>query len=117
MPIDDGEPTIVIPNPPTLNVHDVAVTNLTAGLDGRRVFVRLAWWSGVEPCNVLDSVAMARDGTNIRLTVREGAKDLDAACIEIAMLKATIVDLGELEPGTYTISAFGEVDPITVTVA
>ena len=28
----------------------------------------------------------------------------DAICIEIAKLKATIVDLGELEPGTYTIA-------------
>lgn len=115
-PIADGEPTIVIPNPPTQNVHDVAVTNIAAGLDGRRLFVRLAWWSGVEPCNVLDSIAMDSDGTNIRLAVREGAKDLNAACIEIAQFKATIVDLGEMEPGTYTISAVGEADPISVTV-
>jgi hypothetical protein len=38
-------------------------------------------------------------------------------CIEIAMYKATIVDLGELEPGEYTIRASeGEAPPITVTV-
>jgi len=29
---------------------------IDAALDGRRLFVRLIWWSGVEPCNVLDSV-------------------------------------------------------------
>jgi hypothetical protein len=39
-------------------------------------------------------------------------------CIEIAELKATIVDLGELEPGDYSIRAGeGEAPPITVTVS
>ena len=32
-------------------------------------------------------------------------------CIEIAELHATIVDLGELEPGTYTIPRDGRAEP------
>ena len=38
------------------------------------------------------------DGT-IALTVIEGSSDRTAICPEIAMLKATIVDLGELDAG------------------
>ena len=48
---------------------------------------------------------VARRQRDIDLTVVEGAADAGAICIEIAKLKATIVDLGELEPGTYTIAA------------
>ncbi len=115
-PIADGQPTTVVPQPGTLNAHDVGATGIAAAVDGRRLFVRLVWWSGVEPCNVLDSIVLARDGTNLQLTLREGSTDLNAACIEIAQLKSTIVDLGEMERGTYTISAYGDVDPVTVEV-
>lgn len=110
-------PTIVVPKPGRLNAHPVGASGIEARVDGRRVLVRVSWWSGVEPCHVLDSVLVERNGTSITITVREGADRLDVACIEIAMLKATIVDLGELEPGTYTISAGGEATPIQVTVS
>ena len=72
---------------------------LEATVDGRRVLVKATWWSGVEPCNVLDSVKVERSGTDIAITLIEGTGDPNAICIEIAMQKATIVDLGELEPG------------------
>jgi len=109
-------PTIVVPKPGRLNVHPVGAAKVEARVDGRRVLVRVSWWSGVEPCSVLDSVLVERNGTNVTITIREGADRLDVACIEIAMLKATIVDLGELEPGTYTISAGGDATPIQVIV-
>ena len=89
---------------------------IEARVDGRHVMVRLTWWSGVEPCNVLDSVGVETAGSHIRLTIREGADQRDVACIEIAMLKATVVDLGELAPGTYTISAGGDASPVQVVV-
>ena len=39
-------------------------------------------------------------------------------CIELAEFKRALVDLGELEPGTYTISdATGGAAPISVTVS
>jgi hypothetical protein len=39
-------------------------------------------------------------------------------CAEIAMLKATIVDLGELAPGNWTITApDSEAPPVAITVS
>jgi hypothetical protein len=32
------------------------------------------------------------------------------------MYKGFIVDLGELEPGTYTVTAFGDAPALTVTI-
>lgn len=112
-----GEPTLVVARPGQLDPHPVAVTLLEASVDGRRVLVRASWYSGVEPCYVLDSVKVDQGGNEFVLTVIEGTGDPNAMCIEIAMYKATIVDLGELEPGEYTIRASeGEAPPITVTV-
>jgi hypothetical protein len=43
---------------------------------------------------------------------------MQVMCIEIAQLKATIVDLGDLEPGTWTIRApNSEAHPIQVTIS
>ena len=114
---DLGQPTIVVPKPGRLEPHPVGATRLEARVDARRVVLRLTWWSGVEPCSVLDSVGVARTGNDIVLTIREGADKLGVACIELAMLKATIVDLGELEPGTYAISAGGDAPSIQVVVS
>jgi hypothetical protein len=111
-----SQPAIVIPKPGRLGVHPVGATSLEARVDGRRVRVTVSWWSGVAPCNVLDSVAQILDGANITIELREGADQLGVACIEIAMLKATVVDLGELLPGAYVISAGGDAAPIRVIV-
>lgn len=119
-PVDPsaGEPTIVIPKAGQKNTHPVGATSLQASVDGRHVLVKVSWWSGVEPCNVLDSVKVERSGTDIAITIVEGSSDLDAMCMELAQLKATIVDLGELEPGTYTIgSPNSDAAPIQVTVS
>jgi hypothetical protein len=116
---DPGEPapTLVAPGVGLTGVHQVAATKLDTALNGRDLAVRVAWWSGVEPCNVLAGVDVARDGNTFTLTVREGSgAPSDTACIEIAQYKATIVDLGELEPGTYTVTAFGDAPPVTVTI-
>ncbi|MEO8228651.1 MAG: hypothetical protein ABI628_02695 [Chloroflexota bacterium] len=117
-PIDPGigEPTIVVAKPGRLEPHPVGAIRIESRVNGRRVVVRLTWYSGVEPCSVLDTVGVVRTGNDIVLTIREGADKLGVACIELAMLKATIVDLGELEPGTYAISAGGDAPPIQVVV-
>jgi hypothetical protein len=119
-PVDPaaGEPTIVSPKAGQKNIHPVGPTKLQASVDGRHVLVKVSWWSGVEPCNVLDSVRVDRSGNDIAITILEGASALDVACIEVAQLKATIVDLGDLEPGIWTISApNSEAPPIQVTVS
>lgn len=117
--VDPGEPepTIVTPGAGLTGVHPVGATKLDTAVNGRDVAVRVAWWSGVEPCNVLAGVDVVRDGNTFTLTVREGSgAGPDTMCIEIAQYKATIVDLGELEPGEYTITAFGDAAPVTVTL-
>jgi hypothetical protein len=109
---------LVIPHPGTINPHPVAVENIDARVDGRHVTAKLTWTSGVEPCYVLDSVVVSKDGTTIDLTVVEGSADQTAVCIEIAQTKSTIVDLGDLEPGTWTINATNsQIPPVTVTVS
>lgn len=107
---------MVTPMAGLMDVHRVGATALEASVDGSRLSVTVAWWSGVEPCNVLAGVDVTRDGNTITLTVREGASRLDVACIEIAVYKATIVDLGELDPGEYTVAAFGDAPPVRVTL-
>jgi hypothetical protein len=120
-PVDPapGQPTLVFPKPGLRNVHPVAIEQLEARVAGRHVVLNARWWSGVEPCSVLDSVAVKQDGRTITVSVREGSSDENAMCIDIAMLKATPIDLGDLDPGTYTIVA-GDgslATPITVTAA
>lgn len=118
-PVDPaaGQPTLVMPVPGRQNPHPVVPTDLQASVDGRHVLVKVTWYGGVEPCSVLDSVIVKVDGTDISITPVEGSSDATAICIEIAMLKATIVDLGELAPGTYHIGSPGsDVKPIEIVV-
>jgi hypothetical protein len=78
----------------------------------------LRWWSGVAPCSALDHVEMVTDeaAKTIQLKVIEGSGAGDVACIDIAQLSATTVDLGKLAPGTWTISAEGDAKPIPLEV-
>jgi hypothetical protein len=114
-----GQAKLVIPRPGQLNPRPVGAAGLEPAVTGHHVLVKVTWWSGVEPCNVLDSVLVDRSGTDITIQLVEGASDANAICIEIAEQKATIVDLGELDPGTYTIRAGGNGDakPVTITVS
>ena len=99
-------------------IHDVGAARLRATVSGRRVDVQVAWWSGVEPCNALAGVALVRDGSTFTLTVREGSKGgADMVCMELAMYKASVVGIPDLDPGTYTVRAFGDAPPIEVVVA
>jgi hypothetical protein len=119
-PVDPaaGQPAIVVPKPGQKNPHPVRPMTLQASVDGRHVLVKVSWYSGVEPCNVLDSVNVVRSGTDIAISLMEGSSDLAAMCIEIAQLKATIVDLGDLLPGAYTISApSSEAPPVQITIS
>jgi hypothetical protein len=113
-----GQPTLVLPRPGQQNVHDVSIEQLSATVSGRHVVVNARWWSGVEPCSVLDSVAVRKDGRAITISVREGSSNRGVMCIEIAMLKVTPIDLGDLDPGDYTIVAQqGPAPAIVVTVS
>jgi hypothetical protein len=112
-----GKPKVVVPQPGATNVHPVAIERIVAKIDGRHVKLNAIWWSGIEPCTVLDSTAFKIDGSTITVSVREGTGDGDVACIEIAVQKLTVIDLGELDPGSYTIVADkGDAPPLDITV-
>lgn len=114
-----GQATFVVPTAGLINQHPVNVQLVRAAADDQGASVELRWWSGVAPCNVLDSVQVDKDETahTIRLTVIEGSAPGDMACIDIAQLKATVVDLGKLAAGTWTISAEGDAPAVTLEVA
>lgn len=113
----DPQPQVLVPRAGQRDLHDVNVNRLQAQAVDGRVIVRATFYSGVEPCYVLDSVHAIRDGDNFTLTLREGTGQGDGACIDIAVLKATDIDLGGLPAGTYTIQAgAGDAAAIQVTV-
>jgi hypothetical protein len=95
---------IVTAQPGQTNLHSVLPYELGSRIDGTgHVIVRVRWWGGIEPCDVLDSVVVTRNGNRFSLTVRVGAPaGLNVACIEIARDTATIVDLGLLPSGAYS---------------
>jgi hypothetical protein len=118
-PVDPGEPEpqLVEPVPGATLIRDSDASALDAAVNGRRVAVRIAWWGGVEPCSVLAGVDVLREGSTFTFTLKVGSVAApDTACIDMAVYKATIYDLGELEPGTYTLVARGA-PPVTVTVS
>ena len=117
-PVDPGQPNLVFPQPGQHNVHPVSIDKLSVRVEGHHVVLNARWWSGVAPCSVLDSVAAKQDGQTITVSVGEGSSGEQVACVDIAMLKATVIDLGDLTPGDYTIAAdLGPAAAITVTVS
>jgi hypothetical protein len=115
--VPDPDGSLVFPVPGVIDPQPVTVETVSATIEDGHVVVRLEWVSGVEPCHSLAGVNVARDGDTFTLTVFEGPTDLDAMCIEIAMFKATLVDLGELPAGEYTIQTDpAGAAPLTVTV-
>jgi hypothetical protein len=57
----------------------------------------LIYWSGVEPCNVLDRVEVEEQAGKVVATIYEGAAgdQQNVACIEIAVQKAAVITLDE----------------------
>ena len=111
-----GAATWVSPVAGQRDPHPVNVQLVRAAADGRHVTVELRWWTGVAPCSVLDSVTVATDAAahTVLLAAIEGSGAGDIACIDIAQLTATTVDLGELAAGSWTISATGDAAPVTL---
>ncbi len=101
-PPADGA-VVVVPRPGQLDVHPVSAETLRATVDGRSVEVSVDWWTGVEPCTVLDTIVVQRGDGEFAITLHEGRGPGEMACIAIAELHRSFIDLGELEPGTYTI--------------
>jgi hypothetical protein len=118
-PVTGMKPSIETPVPGQLRPSAASVWAMQPTIDGRHVTVLLEWWSGPAPCSVLDSVSVQPTGRTITMTPMEGADPKtggQVACPAIAMLRGTIVGLGDLEPGAYTLVAHGDLAPIEITI-
>jgi len=116
VPVDPGG-KFVVPKPGQLDVHPVPADSLAARVDRSTIIVTATWTSGVEPCNVLDSIEVARGAGTYTITLREGHGPEEIACIAIAEQHKTEFEIPDVQPGTYTISDSGGLAaPIQVTV-
>ncbi|MEU4830592.1 hypothetical protein [Streptosporangium sp. NPDC023615] len=88
---DSPKPTR--PEGDTDNPRKIRWLKATPSKDGRSL--RVVWWSGVEPCNVLDRVTVRQTSKRVTVTLWEGpsSKAQNVACIEIAIKKVTTVKL------------------------
>lgn len=112
-----GNGPLTVPKPGQVDPRPVKLEELTADVLGRRVQVVATWTSGVEPCYVLDRIVIEKGANSFTITLFEGRGPGEPICIEIAKTKQASVDLGMLEPGTYTIAdGAGGAAPIVVTV-
>ena len=114
-----GQAHFVSPTAGLINQHAVSVQRIRVAADRKGATAELRWWSGVAPCSALDSVRVEVDQSakTIKLTVIEGSGQGDVACIDIAELKATVVDLGVLPPGSWTVSAQGDAPPVAIDIS
>ncbi len=85
----------VEPTPGMAGVNPTAFDKVVVGDDDRTLTI--FFWSGVEPCYVLDRVDVdaSRDAITVTLFQGHDASAGDVACIEIALLKEVVVQLDE----------------------
>ena len=103
-PSPDPGGEFVIPRPGQLDVRDVAADSLEATVDGSTMTVTATWTSGVEPCDILDTIVVDRAQPGVfTITLREGNGPEEIACIAIAEQKQTRFDIPDVAPGTYTL--------------
>lgn len=90
-----GHAQTVVPTPGMDNVHPTGWIKAEPSADGTSVTVR--FWSGVEPCYVLDHVDVAFGTDAVTITLYQGSDPTagDVACIDIAMLKQVVVPLDQ----------------------
>lgn len=89
------DPQIVEPRPGMVDVRPTGFDTAKIGDDDRTLTI--TFWSGVEPCYVLDHVDVAYGDNAVTVTLFQGS-DPDAgnvACIEIAVLKQVTVTLDQ----------------------
>ncbi|MEZ0071606.1 hypothetical protein ABH927_000938 [Planotetraspora sp. GP83] len=86
-----AEPSPATPVGNTLKAHKVPWISATPTDSSLNV----VWWSGVEPCYVLDRVEVTETKDAVTVTLWEGhdRRKPDAVCIEIAIQKQTTVKL------------------------
>jgi hypothetical protein len=87
------EPKPVKATGDAINVRKIRWTKAKAVSKGKKI--QLTWWSGVEPCTVLDRVKVTETGKKVTVTLYEGTspKAKNVSCIMIAVEKTTTVKL------------------------
>lgn len=90
-----GEPQIVEPTPGMDNVRQTAFDAATIGADDTTLTI--VFWSGVEPCYVLDHVEVSYRPDAVTVTLFQGSDPNagEVACIDIALQKQVTVTLSE----------------------
>jgi len=85
----------VEPTPGMAGVNPTAFDKVVVGDDDRTLTI--FFWSGVEPCYVLDRVDVdaSRDAVTVTLFQGHDASVGNVACIDIALLKKVVVQLDE----------------------
>ena len=108
----------VVPKPgQAVNVHPVTAESLAARVDGSTIFVKATWWSGVEPCTILDSIVVDPGDGTYTITLREGNSPQEIACIAIAEQHVTEFEIPDVPAGTWKIvDSGGTATPVEVTV-
>lgn len=91
----DGDPQIVEPTPGMANVRPTAFDTAAIGNDDSTLTI--VFWSGIEPCSVLDHVDVAYGADAVTVTLFQGSDPNagDVACIEIAVQKQVTITLDE----------------------
>lgn len=86
-------PSPTRPKGHTIHTHKVRWEKAESTRDRRKL--KIIWWSGVEPCNVLDHVKVRETSKSVTVTLYEGhaRQARNVACIEIAIQKTTTVKL------------------------
>jgi hypothetical protein len=114
-----GQARFVSPVAGLIDQRPISVQLVRAAADGAAARAELRWWGGVAPCSQLDSVKIDKDESakTIRLSAVEGSGPGEMACIDIAQLTATVVDLGVLAAGSWKISADGDAPAITLDIS
>ncbi|MEV0381857.1 hypothetical protein [Nonomuraea sp. NPDC050643] len=86
-------PKPVKPTKDAINVHKIQWTKAKSVSKGKKI--QLTWWSGVEPCTVLQRVKVKESAKKVTITLYEGTapKAKNVSCIMIAVEKTTTVKL------------------------
>jgi hypothetical protein len=94
-PPDEPQPEPASPRPGMADVRAIPWDQVTVGPDDRSLTIR--FWSGVEPCYVLDHIDVVYRADRVIVALFEGhdPQDEDTACIEIALLKSVVIALDQ----------------------
>lgn len=88
----DGEDRLTQPRPGQANVR--ARRWESADVHPDDVTIDIAYWSGVEPCYVLDRVEVREEAARVVITLYEGSQPgFDGACTEQAVERTTRIRL------------------------